>query len=717
MPSALPSALPSHVISRKSSQVEIGSFSTIPTKEELKNARVVNISRSASANTSTTDLNAQLTAASGTTSAASAASDSGSISSDPSALSQQDLSEEVQALSHKLIKAINHQSSLEEGLEETRHELDVSKQRIRQLEAIAKEHQDMMATGVLVEKKEVEMETRQLMNKLMEETMQRGKAEKEKKHIEQDLENLTTSLFEEANKMVIAARKEREAVIRRNDQLEQQLSDTEILLATHQEQLTELKMALQQMTTERDELEALSSPSTPALRDQASRESLNRIFEALHIPTGPEAEEMSPSHPTHFSSILQPVLRSDISSFHDFCNVLHMSKHYAPPQPIAKSPSIAPSSGFSIMGFTTPTKMPPLPSSSSFFSHNQKRSVSSVNSGTSSASAPVYSSLPPAPALRDTAFFKRALVEDIEPTLRLDAAPGISWIARRTVLTSVIEGTLVIEIMPPISKLPIFSCSMCGENRNDPEHARTHRFRTNETEAAQKYPLCGYCVNRLRSVCAFLAFLRTAKEGYIKCETEEDEKAAWEESVKLREQMFWSRVGGGVIPSFPSIREDLLKVASPKSPKSQPPPYEAKEPLPISVPPKSNLRNRLSQVMTVAPLPDRRSLPPALPPRGALYRGLSSSEKSIQTNEEDILEASVKGIEPVASPDSTKEKAESLHTTTSMRSRDSHLPSPPESPTMSTSKVVSAVEEKKAEPEAETKEAVKDEPSLPGSFN
>ncbi|KAF3912661.1 hypothetical protein ABW21_db0202546 [Orbilia brochopaga] len=713
----MPSALPSRVISRKSSQVEIGSFSTIPTKEELKNARVINISRSASANTSTTDLNAQLAVASAATSQA---SDAGSISSDPSALSQQDLSEEVQALSHKLIKAINHQSSLEEGLEDTRHELDVSKQRIRQLEAIAKEHQDMMATGVLVEKKEVEMETRQLMNKLMEETMQRGKAEKEKKHIEQDLENLTTSLFEEANKMVIAARKEREAVIRRNDQLEQQLSDTGILLSTHQEQLTELKMALQQMTVERDELEALSSPSTPALRDQTSRDSLNRIFEALHIPTGPEAEEMSPSHPTHFSSILQPVLRSDISSFHDFCNVLHMSKHFAPPQPIAKSPAIMPSSGFSIMGFTTPSKMPPLPSSSSFFSHNQKRSVSSVNSSTSAASAPVYSTLPPAPALRDTAFFKRALVEDIEPTLRLDAAPGISWIARRTVLTSVIEGTLVIEIMPPISKLPIFSCSMCGENRNDPDHARTHRFRTNETEAAQKYPLCGYCVNRLRSVCAFLAFLRTAKEGYIKCETEEDEKTAWEESVKLREQMFWSRVGGGVVPSFPAIREDILKAASPKSPKAQPPPYEApKDPLPISVPPKSNLRQRLSQAMTVTPMPERRSLPPALPPRGTLYRGLSSSEKSIQTNEEDILEASAKGKEPVASPDSTKEKAESLHTTTSMRSRDSHLPSPPESPTMSSNKVVPVVEVKPetAENNTNTKETVTDEPSLPGSFN
>ncbi|KAF3930249.1 hypothetical protein ABW20_dc0105761 [Dactylellina cionopaga] len=713
----MPSALPSRTVSRKPSQVEIGSFTTIPTKEEMRNARVLNISRVASANNSTTDLDLPV----------SESSDSRSSGVSTPAPPQADLSDEVQALSQKLVKAINHQSSLEEGLEETRHELDMSKVRIKQLEAIAREHQDMMATGVLVEKKEVEMETRQLMTKLMEESMQRGKAEKEKKHIEQDLENLTTSLFEEANKMVIAARREREAVMRRNDQLEQQLSDTEVLLHTHQEQLSELKMALQQMTVERDELEAMSSPTTPALNSQASRESLNRIFEALHIPTEPEAKEVSPSHPTHFSNILQPVLRSDISSFHDFCNVLHMSKHYAPPLPVtAKSPSAAPSSGFSLMGFGSPAKMSPLPSSSSFFGHSNKKSVSSTYSSTSAASAPVYSTLPPAPPLRDTTFFKRALLEDIEPTLRLDTAPGISWIARRTVLTAVVDGTLVIEIMPPISKLPIFSCSMCGENRNDPEHARTHRFRTNETETAQKYPLCGYCVNRLRSVCAFLAFLRTAKEGYIKCETEEDEKHAWEESVKLREQMFWSRVGGGVIPSFHSIREDIIKATSPKSPKPPVPNFDIKETIitgiatPIALPPKSNLRNRLSQV-TVSALPQRRSLPPALPPRGGLYRGISSSEKSCQTSEEDI-EAHNKTSDATSQTQtqtqtpSPKEKAESLHTTTSIRSRDSHLPSPPESPTISMSKVAPISEDEKPEGVPDAKDTLKSEAHhLPGT--
>lgn len=190
--------------------MEIGSFSTLPTKEELKqqHARSQSVSRNGSASSSTADLssptsNLQIPGLTDVPAKSNGSSGASVFTSDTASVmtAQQDLSEEVQALSTKLVKAINHQSSLEEGLEETRHELDVSKERIKQLEAIAKEHQDMMATGVLVEKREVEMETRQLMNKLMEEAAQRGKAEKEKKHIEQDLENLTTSLFEEANKV------------------------------------------------------------------------------------------------------------------------------------------------------------------------------------------------------------------------------------------------------------------------------------------------------------------------------------------------------------------------------------------------------------------------------------------------------------------------------------------------------------------------------------
>ena len=115
-----------------------------------------------------------------------------------------DLSSEVAALSNKLINAINHQTSLDDSLAATRHELELSNDRIRQLETLAREHADMMAQGVLVRRKDVEDETTQLMTRLAEEKRQRGAAERDKKNIEQELEVLTTALFEEANKVCLA---------------------------------------------------------------------------------------------------------------------------------------------------------------------------------------------------------------------------------------------------------------------------------------------------------------------------------------------------------------------------------------------------------------------------------------------------------------------------------------------------------------------------------
>ena len=112
-----------------------------------------------------------------------------------------DLNREVAALSNKLISAINHQTKLDDSLAATKHELDLSKARIRHLESLTKEHADMMAKGLLVEKKAVESETQLLLSRLKEEVAQRIQAEREKRAIEQELENLTTALFDEANKV------------------------------------------------------------------------------------------------------------------------------------------------------------------------------------------------------------------------------------------------------------------------------------------------------------------------------------------------------------------------------------------------------------------------------------------------------------------------------------------------------------------------------------
>ena len=44
--------------------------------------------------------------------------------------------------------------------------------------------------------------------------------------------------------------------------------------------------------------------------------------------------------------------------------------------------------------------------------------------------------------------------------------------------------------------------------------------------------------------------MRIVKDGHWRVgDGEEEERSGWEESVRLREQMFWARIGGGVVPA------------------------------------------------------------------------------------------------------------------------------------------------------------------------
>lgn len=112
-----------------------------------------------------------------------------------------DLSNEVATLSNKLISAINHQTNLDDTLSETKHALEASQKRVKQLEQENNDHAELLARGILIRKSVAEVEKSKIVVQLAEEKRQRAEVEKEKKSIEQELENLTTALFEEANKV------------------------------------------------------------------------------------------------------------------------------------------------------------------------------------------------------------------------------------------------------------------------------------------------------------------------------------------------------------------------------------------------------------------------------------------------------------------------------------------------------------------------------------
>lgn len=344
--------------------------------------------------------------------------------------------------------------------------------------------------------------------------------------------------------MVATARKDREAAEKRTDYVKTQLKDTELLLASHQEQLADLKSVIQKLNADREAAELATIKSDPLLPPESSamlpkklfgeQESLNSCLD--NTTSGP---------PLSFTDLLAPVLRTNLQMYEDFHSLIQLARQSAPPSRAGSGSH----NGISIPGPSGSTNrdgQAHLPSNGSNATLSTPGATAATSSTPSNSTSPnpLQSGIP----LKETKFYKRAVTEDIEPTMRLDTAPGLSWLARRSVISNICEGSLVVEPMPQSSRVQIFPCALCGENRKEDHYSRTHRFRTSESDTAQRYPLCGYCLNRVRATCDYLGFLRMVKDGHWRTDGPEGEKLAWEESVRLRERMFWARIGGGVVP-------------------------------------------------------------------------------------------------------------------------------------------------------------------------
>ena len=349
--------------------------------------------------------------------------------------------------------------------------------------------------------------------------------------------------------MVAAARKESEATERKNAQLRSQLNDTELLLASQQEQLADLKNVMEKMSSERDETDTLPHSSTaPSTPGPDTANNVSHIFDAFPLsPSAPNFGETPPDQPLRFSHLITPVMRNDLQAYGDFAELLKSSRAAVPSTSHSRASSGLAFGSSNASNGSAPlsTSSPSMPGS---FSSGAAASPRDLSSSLSSSSSSYGSSLP---ALKDNKFYKRCLVEDIEPALRLDLAPGLSWLARRTVVGAITNGTLVVEPFIPQSKFfsNVYACSLCGESRPTEPHTRRHRFRTSEDDSAQRYPLCEYCLGRVRATCDFLGFLRMVRDGLWRARNDDDINGAWEESVRLREKMFWARLGGGVVPA------------------------------------------------------------------------------------------------------------------------------------------------------------------------
>ncbi|KAJ4523539.1 rab guanine nucleotide exchange factor S2 [Exophiala dermatitidis] len=475
--------------------------------------------------------------------------------SDSSSSRHPDLNSEVAALSDKLISAINHQTNLDDTLARTRQELEASRARIAELEAEARAYEERLARGDLVPRESVEEQNNKLRSELEEERRQKAQIQQEKRGIESELETLTASLFDEANKMVASANRDRDATEKKNQQLRDQIKDGEAVIASQTEQLAELKELMQQIGPSSDYRKELDSPrvSLAPSSPGAAREEHNiaRLLEAMHLsPVDPDHGEITPSPSSQLTHLLRTICRTDIPAYEDFRNLVQTS-HFRSHNP-SHAPSRAGSGsygGLNMMGLGSLSNN----SNTNLSQAAQPATSKLANSPNLPGSfSPNPDSRGPVP-LKDTRFYKRILVEDIEPTLRLDLSPTLSWLNRRSILSALGDSTLIVEPIPEAS-LRLYGkytpCALCGESRKEGENPRTHAMRVREGEGATKWSICTLCLEKVRGVGDLVAYVRMVREGVVKVGDRKDEEDAWEELIRLRERLFWARMAGGVVPAF-----------------------------------------------------------------------------------------------------------------------------------------------------------------------
>ncbi|CAH01150.1 guanine nucleotide exchange factor SEC2 [Kluyveromyces lactis] len=379
------------------------------------------------------------------------------------------ISLQVTSLSTQLIESIDKQSQLEE-------QLLVAKKTISTQQNIANSYNELKQE---LQSLKLQYETDKTKFKKQEEIC--ADAEKKVATLNQEIEDLTASLFDEANNMVADARKEQNAVEILNSKLKEQLKEKDLLLDTLSMQLKNLKNVLYKFEND------FNSSKNVSLSDSATSSTTSIDRSTTNLTS---VNDNSLSFQGVLFSPLLHSLRYDVPLYTEYLKFLAV-----------------------------------LPQC-----ENLQQTTS------------------------ESKLLRRLINYEISPVLRLDNASGVGWLVKRNLMNLMMEGLVSIEPISginetyrtgysspsipdspevenkdshlfsrPVNSPPVAMvepCAFCGENRNDIlEHGRLYIFKTyqklenGKNELTNQFPVCHYCLLKLRQVCEIFAFLRSLRSG------------------------------------------------------------------------------------------------------------------------------------------------------------------------------------------------------------
>lgn len=289
-----------------------------------------------------------------------------------------------------------------------------------------------------------------LMTTMVEETKSRESAVQAHAALETEIENLTSNLFTEANKMVAFERLARARAEEKTRSVEEAGVSMQALLEEVQVGLKDTVLKLEERDAQVADLKSRLAAHGEHVEEDENVTGAGSTENDLGGIVFSDGEQLAPIKTRN-------LVRS------------HTGSDAVSPSPMAAPrllTSVLPYQEFlAFINYLRQTRITAL-------SRPPEQSSYPALGGRSFATDPAaHAHLTPdqllAPHLLlsthlSQAFLKRCVEEDSDPALRLDIAPGLGFLSRRSVANAIVDGSLVIEPLHSSSELPSDKCALCG---------------------------------------------------------------------------------------------------------------------------------------------------------------------------------------------------------------------------------------------------------------
>lgn len=216
---------------------------------------------------------------------------------------------ENDSLSSKLVESTEGRMDLDQQLTITQMELQTAQQEIKSLQSSQKHYEQLLAmisSGQLIEKKDVQP----VIENLAYESQRRSQIESSKLQLESELEDLSKSLFEEANRMVNEERQLTHMAGKKIEGLERQLDEVLDLCKSERDQLVELKVRMEKLSEEKDTVQRERDAYEFALVQLQQQQQQQQFHHAQMLSSPSSLSSPSASH--HMSN--SAAIRRGVSS-------------------------------------------------------------------------------------------------------------------------------------------------------------------------------------------------------------------------------------------------------------------------------------------------------------------------------------------------------------------------------------------------------------------